>query len=195
MEATGNTDFARSVWWSVVVVDVVVLFASFIMLSNNAGGCLAPLLVMTMGALTVVAWRYKARHGGKFADRVERTWQSVCAGLGGNFAGEEADYLQSAWKGFTSGGRRVETQTKVAYPKLENIRGNAQAWTAEVRFWHGQTLDDYNKHAQAFAIAFRVPFVTFERDEESGLIRIRAGALPMPQAFGFDELEQSDGNY
>jgi hypothetical protein len=124
--------------------------------------------------------------------RVERTWKSVCAGLGGNFAGEVNDYVASVRAGMQSKGRYyVATQTKVAYPTLKNIRGNAQAFTAEVSFWHGQTTDDYTKHAAAFALAFGVPFVSFDL-AESGLIRVRAGALAIPQAFDFPQLELSD---
>src|SRR6266566_2656543 len=38
-------------------------------------------------------------------------------------------------------------------------------------------------HADAFALAFQVPFVTFEL-AENGLIRVRAGQVPVPDAYG-----------
>ncbi|MFL5658978.1 MAG: hypothetical protein ACJ8CB_32950 [Ktedonobacteraceae bacterium] len=189
-EATENTGFAIALWRSTLVLDAFVLVFT-LCAAGNHGGVLV-LLLLTMAVITGLAYRYAVRQGMKFVHRVKRTWKSVCAGLGGNFEGEVNDYVASVRAGMQSKGRYyVATQTKVAYPTLKNIHGNAQAFTAEVSFWHGQTIDDYTKHAAAFALAFEVPFVNFDLSE-SGLIRIRAGALPIPQAYDFAQLELSD---
>src|SRR5437764_9941909 len=189
-EATENTGLAIALWRGTLVLDALVLVFT-LGAAGNDGGVLV-LLLLTMAVITGLVDRYAVRQGMRFVHRVERTWKSVCVGLGGNFEGEVNDYVASVRTGMQSKGRYyVATQTKVAYPTLKNIRGTTQAWSAEVSFWHGQTIDDYTKHAAAFALAFEVPFVNFDLSE-SGLIRIRAGAMPIPQAFDFGQLELTD---
>lgn len=165
-------------------MDGFVLFLALCSAANNNGGG-ATLLILCMAGITGLALRYATKQGLWFVRRVERTWAQVCSGLGGNFVGEKNDYLASVREGFASKGRYVETQKKVAYPELKNIRGNWKAWTAEVRFFDGQTIDDYNKNAPAFALAYNVPFCTFDLDEESGLIRVRAGRVPVPEPYEY----------
>jgi hypothetical protein len=194
-ETNGNAGLARNVLRAVLVLDGLMLFLMPCAAAATDGSGGQVLLLLFMAVLTGLALWYATQQGYWFVRRVERTWKHVCAGLGGNFVGVKNDYLASIREGLASGGRsRVETQQKVAYPELKNVTGNWEAWTAEVRFFDGQTIDDYTKHAPAFALAFQVPFVNFDL-AESGLIRIRAGEVPMPQAFDFDELELSDGSY
>src|SRR5712691_7684958 len=138
-EATENTGFAIALWRSTLVLDTFVLFST-LCAAGNHGGVLV-LLLLTMAVITGLVYRYAVRQGMKFVHRVKRTWKQVCAGLSGNFVGEGNDYLASVREGVRSGGRYyVATQTKVMYPQLKNVRGNDQAWTAEVRFFDGQTI-------------------------------------------------------
>src|SRR5260221_7532844 len=179
-QAYGNTRLARGLVWLAAFVNVALLFMLCSLASMGAAWMLALLLMLLVDGPVAL---YAYNQGLFFEWRVKRTFQPVCAGLGGNFVGEKNDYLASARAGMQSRGQYyVATQKKVAYPELKNIRGNGEAWTAEVRFFDGQTIDDYNKHADAFALAFSVPFVTFDL-AENGLISVRAGSVPVPAAY------------
>src|SRR6266568_6683335 len=178
-ETYGKAGRARNLLRAALAVDGFVLFIALCAATNNNGG-LAWLLLLSLAVLTVLALRYATKQGYWFVRRIERTWKQVCAGLGGNFVGEKNDYLASIREGVRSGGKYyVATQKKVAYPELKNVTGNWEAWTAEVRFFDGQTIENYTKAASAFALAFQVPFVNFDL-AESGYIRIRAGEVPIP---------------
>src|SRR6266702_351189 len=179
-ETNGNAGLARNVLRAALVLDGLMLFLMpcAAAATNGSGGQV--LLLLLMAVLTGLALWYATKQGYWFVRRVERTWKQVCAGLGGNFVGEKNDYLASIREGVRSGGKYyVATQKKVAYPELKNVTGNWEAWTAEVRFFDGQTIENYTKAASAFALAFQVPFVNFEL-AESGYIRIRAGEVPIP---------------
>src|SRR6266568_8543317 len=186
-ETYGKAGRARNLLRAALAVDGFVLFIALCAATNNNGG-LAWLLLLSLAVLTVLALRYATKQGYWFVRRIERTWKQVCAGLGGNFVGEGNDYLASVREGVRSGGRYyVATQTKVVYPQLKNVRGHDQAWTAEVRFFDGQTIEEYNKHADAFALAFQVPYVAFELADD-GLILMRCGPVQVPEAYEYHEL-------
>ncbi len=193
-ETNGNAGLARNVLRVVLVLDGLMLFLMPCAAAATDGSGGQVLLLLLMAVLTGLALWYATKQGYWFVRRVERTWKQVCAGLGGNFVGEKNDYLASIREGVRSGGKYyVATQKKVAYPELKNVTGNWEAWTAEVRFFDGQTIENYTKAASAFALAFQVPFVNFDL-AESGYIRIRAGEVPIPETYEFDQLELSDGN-
>jgi len=186
-ETYGKAGRARNLLRAALAVDGFVLFIALCAATNNNGG-LAWLLLLSLAGMTGTALWYATKQGYWFVRRIERTWKQVCAGLGGNFVGEGNDYLASMREGVRSGGKYyVATQTKVIYPQLKNIRGNDQAWTAEVRFFDGQTIEEYNAHAAAYALSYSVPWVGFDLDEESGLIRIRAGQIQVPVAYDYQE--------
>src|SRR6266567_2548811 len=129
-EVYGNARLARNLLRAVLALDGFVLFFALCAASANYGGGI--LLLPCMAVITALVLWYASQQGVWFVRKVERTWKSVCAGLGGNFEGDVNDYVASVREGIASKGRYyVPTQTKVAYPKLKNIRGNAQAWTAE----------------------------------------------------------------
>jgi len=169
----------------VLALDGFMLFFMLCATSANNGGGIV-LLLLAMAVITGPALWYATQQGLWFVRKVEKTWAHTCAGLSGNFVGEKNDYLASVREGLRSRGEYVPTQKKEAYPELKNIRGNWEVWTAEVRFWEGQTIDNYNAHAGAFALAFHQPHVAFDL-AENGLIRIRAGNLPLPPAYEFEE--------
>jgi hypothetical protein len=184
-EANGNTGLARVVWWSALGLDGFVLFFTMCAASANNGGGVV-LLMLSMAVITGLALWYVVQQGLWFEWQLERTWKRACAGLGGNFRGEGMSVVRSVRAGLQSRGQYVPTQTKTIYPKLRNVRGNRQAWTAVIKPFYGQNVDDYNKQADRLALAFNVPFVTFDKTED-GLIRIRAGAVPVPVAYEYQE--------
>src|SRR6266568_1424533 len=186
-ETYGNAGRARNLLRAVLALDGFVLFVALCAATNNNGG-LAWLLLLALAGITGLALRYATKQGYWFVRRIEKTWEHTCAGLSGSFVGEGNDYLKSALDGVRSGGKYyVATQTKVIYPQLKNIRGSWQSWTAEVRFFDGQTLDDYNQQAQAFAMAFNVKYASFEL-ADSGLIIMRCGPVQVPEAYEYAEL-------
>ena len=193
-EARENVNFARMLLLAVVVADVFVLFLVASSAVNSING-IAASLVLFMAMLTGAALWYAISQGCLFVWAVRREWKRTCVGLGANFAGEQNAYLKSAWEGFKPGlsghVKRVGMQKKVAYPKLSKIRGNGQAWTAFVLPLYGQNVDDYNKNADRFALVFAVPSVNFDLVDNTH-IRVRAGALPIPQAYDYAELELTD---
>lgn len=183
-EAYGKADTARRWLRTVLVLDGFVLCFTLCSAANNNGG-LSWLLLLVLAGITGLALWYATKNGYWFVRRVERTWKQTCAGLGGNFVGEQNDYLASIREGIRSHGQYyVATQKKVAYPVLKNICGNWESFTAEIRFISGQALDDYKNAANAFELAFQVP-VTFDI-AESGLIRMRAGKVSVPAAYDFE---------
>ena len=68
------------------------------------------------------------------------------------------------------------------YPHLREVYGTRDSWTGIVTPFAGQTVAEYTKQADAFALAFHVPFVTFGI-AANGLISIRAGQVPVPDAY------------
>jgi hypothetical protein len=181
-ETYGNAGRTRNFLRVVLALDgVVLVFALCAGTANNGGGIV--LLLLAMAGITALALWYATKEGLWFVRKVEKTWAHTCAGLGGNFVGEQNDYLASVREGLRSRGQYyVATQKKAAYPLLINIRGNWEAWTAEVRFWQGQTIENYNRESAAFALSFGVPSVNFDL-AASGLIRVRAGQVPIPEAY------------
>jgi hypothetical protein len=87
------------------------------------------------------------------------------------------------------GGPLVRQSEKKIYPKLREVHGTRDSWTGIVTPFAGQTVEDYNKQADAFALAFHVPFVHFDI-AENGLIRVRCGAVQVPAAYEYAELAQ-----
>jgi len=186
-EAKGNTGLARVMWRSVLVLDgfMLVFMPCAAAASNSSSG--EVLLLLLMVVITGLALWYVVKAGLWFEWQLERTWQRTCAGIDGHFVGEKNDYLASVREGVQSRGKHyVPTQKKVAYPKLRDVRGDRQSWTAIVRPLYGQNVADFNTQADRFALAFHVPFVTFDL-AENGLISVRAGQMPIPAAYNFQE--------
>lgn len=181
-ETYGNAGLARRLLRLALALDgFVVCFTLCAAVNNNAG--IAVMLLLTLAVITGLALWYATKQGFWFVRQLERTWKQTCTGIG--FTGEARSFRNGLKGAYLDG------ETKTIYPQLKNVCGNGQEWTAEVRFFDGQTIDGYTKRAAAFALAFGVPFVTFDL-AESGLIRIRAGALAIPQAYDFPQLGRTD---
>lgn len=170
--AYGDTRLARRLVWFFSILDAVLLFTVSCGATAVGGGVLLVLLPLT--AVSVAVGVYAVRQGVLFELQIERTWKRVCHGIG--FKGEARSYRN----GLNGAYRKAETKT--IYPRLRNVRGTWDGWTGIVTFFDGQTIEEYTKHADAFALAFHVPFVTFDL-AESGLISVRAGKAPVPAAF------------
>jgi len=176
-EANGNARLARTLLKVALALDGFMLFFTLCSAVNNNGG-LAVMLLLALAVMTVLALWYATKQGYWFVRQIERTWKQTCTGIG--FIGEARSFRNGLKGAYLDG------ETKTIYPQLKNVCGNWQEWTAEIRFFDGQTIDDYNKHAAAFVLAFGVPFVSFDL-AESGLISVRAGQIPIPAAYNFQQ--------
>lgn len=117
----------------------------------------------------------------------QHTFNKVCRGLGGNFEYEAFSLGNSVRRGIESRGKyHVGNQTKTVYPTLRSVTGTREAWEGLVKPNPGQNVEDFNAHADAFALAYHVPFVSFDIAHK-GLLRIRVGSVPIPAAFDFQE--------
>jgi hypothetical protein len=181
--AYGDTRLARRLLWCFGTLDAVLLFAALCGAANGQAGWLVVLLPLLVAS--VVVGGYALQQGLLFELLLEHTWQAVCKGIG--FVGEGRARLQTgvSYDFYGSVKKTKVVRTKI-YPRLRSVRGDRQGWTAVVTPFAGQTIEDYNKHAPAFSLAFHVAFVGFDL-AENGLIRIRAGKVPVPPAYDFEE--------
>ena len=185
-ETKGNTGLARGVMWSVLALDGFVVFFTLCTGTFNNGGGAASLLLFLAVITGLAAW-YAIQAGLLFELRLEYRWKKTCAGLGGSFVGEGRARLQPGVSFDLYGSvKKTKVVRDKKYPKLRQVSGNREAWTAIIRPFYGQNVDDYNKQADRFAMAFHVPFVTFDL-AENGLISVRAGQIPIPAAYDFQE--------
>jgi DNA segregation ATPase FtsK/SpoIIIE, S-DNA-T family len=173
-QAYGNTHLGRWLLRIVSIVDALVLFVSCC--STAAGLANLVWLVVVLALFNAVIGVYAISQGVIFEFRLERIWKGVCSGVG--FEGEARSYRNGLVGAYGKG------ETKTIYPRLRNVRGNREGWTGIVLPFMGQTIDDYNKEAKAFAQAYHVPFVSFDITE-NGLFRIRAGRVPVPEPYEY----------
>jgi hypothetical protein len=189
--ADGNTRLARGLLWTVLWLDGVMLFGMLCALASNVRSTAVLLLLIMAGLTAWVLW-YATEQGFWFEWQQERTFKRVCAGLGGNFVGQgRAKFQTKVRLDPISSVRDGEWKRQTIYPKLRNVVGNSEQWQAEIKPFYGQNVDDYNKQADRFALAFHVPFVAFDI-ADNGLISIRAGQVPVPHMFEYP-VEQALG--
>ena len=167
--ARGNTRLARQLLWFAAFADVALLLM-MCSLAANGGWVYGLLLAILVNGS--ISW-HAVQAGLLFELKKERTWRAVCEGIG--YVGEATSYRNGV-----RGAMRGETKT--VYPRLRHVNGTHESWTAIVRPFAGQTIDHYTKYAENFAFAFNVPSVTFEV-HESGFLLMRAGSIPIPQAY------------
>ncbi len=178
----GNTRLARGLVWFAGVVSLAALLMLCAVASN-------PNALVTVVMLTLLVdsaiFAYASSQGYWFEWLMERKWKAVCQGIG--FVGEGRARLQPGlsydWYGSM---KKTKVVRDRIYPKLRNVHGTRDSWTGIVYPFAGQNLDDFNQMADRFALSFKVPCVVFDLDEH-GLIRIRAGQVPVPVAFEFEE--------
>jgi S-DNA-T family DNA segregation ATPase FtsK/SpoIIIE len=172
--AYGNTRLARRLVRVALIVSGLVLFTALCALCAQAGNLLW-LVVLVLAGDIGVAW-YAIKQGLLFEWRLERTWKAVCCGI--DFSGKARSYH----KGLK--GAYIDGDTKTIYPKLREVRGDRESWTALVYPFAGQTVEEYNKHTTAFTLAFNVPFVVFE-PTGTGIIRMRCGPVQVPDMYAY----------
>ncbi len=182
LEARGNTRLARRLLWIAGYMDAVTLFTLCCAVATLGAGILA-IMLLPIG-FTVFALVYAHSQGMWFELGKERVWQRTCIGIG--FKSEAPSYKHGVL-----GAARGET--KIITPLLREVYGTHDSWTGLVTFFDGQTIEEYNKHADAYALAFGVPFCSFDLDE-SGLIRIRAGKVPVPAEHEYQAIPQPADN-
>jgi hypothetical protein len=175
--AYGNTRLARSLVRFALIISGVVLLAASCALCTQTTSLLW-LLLLVLAADSGVAV-YAVKQGLLFEWSLERTWKAVCGGIaGGKFKGEARSYR------FGLIGAYVLGDTKTIYPKLREVHGTHEAWTGIVTPFAGQTIEEYNEHTKAFALAFNVRFVSFERTD-TGLVQIRCGPVQVPEMYEY----------
>jgi DNA segregation ATPase FtsK/SpoIIIE, S-DNA-T family len=168
--AHGNTTLARFLLWFAAYVNVALLFVLLCSASSDGAGVLWAVLLA--GVVDAAVGFYAIKQGLVFELLQERTWKAVCGGVG--FSDTTA-----AWGVGVGLPRRTQ---KAIYPKLREVYGTRDSWRGIVTPFAGQTVTEYTKQADAFALAFHVPFVTFSI-AANGLISIRAGQVPVPDAY------------
>lgn len=179
--AQKNTRLARVLVRAAAVMNMVLLF---MMCANASHGGAIPIALFALGIDIAVA-AFAIKNGLLFELLIEKIWKKTCSGLGGNFVGlGRAQFHTKVAFDPISSFQKGEWKRKTIYPKIREVRGSWKSWTGVIRPFYGQNIDDYNQQANRFALAFHVPFVTFDLSE-NGLIRIRAGQVPVPAAYGF----------
>jgi len=144
------------------------------MVAIGGGGAVVTTMLLTLLLNGLVGW-YALSSGLVFEWRVERIWNTTCHGLEG---------MSGTGRSFKRGckGAFIDGDTKTIYPKLREVFGDAQSFSALITPFGGQDVSSYTKFADKFAFAFMVPACSFEAAED-GRIRIRAGQVPVPDAY------------
>lgn len=180
-----NTRFARLLVRVAVVCNVVGLVL-WCPLATSSAGAMTLMLLLALVANGAVA-AYAISNGLVFELLIENKFKKVCRGLGGNFVGlGRAQFKTVVALDPISSFQKGKWERKPIYPKLREVTGNWDSFTGIVHPFFGQNVDDYNQQADRFALAFHVPYVSFEISEH-GLIRIRAGRVHIPPMYDFQE--------
>jgi len=181
---------ARVVVWVCAIADAMGLCLMCSASSSASGPGVTGWLLYGAALLVgnAVTAAYAIQQGLPFAWLMERKWKAVCQGIGFVGAGRlqfkprvAFDPISSFQKG------RWERQT--IYPKLREVSGTRDSFTGIVYPFAGQTLEQYNDNAPAYALAFNVRFVGFDRTE-NGLLRIRVGEVPVPGTYNYGQVAQ-----
>jgi len=154
--------------------------------ADGGGGIAMTLLLALLVDVPIAVYAFSQEL--PFVWQCEHTFHKVCRGLGGNFEYEAFSLGNSVRAGMgAKPGQYVGNQTKTVYPTLRSVSGSSRgAWKGLVKPNPGQTVDNFNDNASAFALAFQVEFVAFEVAQK-GLIAISAGRVPIPAAYDFEE--------
>jgi hypothetical protein len=181
-----NAQSARRLVKFALFFNLAIMLALCPMAGSAGGGGIAMTLLLALLVDVPVAV-YAFSQELPFVWQCEHTFHKVCRGLGGNFEYEAFSLGNSVRRGIESRGKYyVGNQTKTVYPTLRSVSGSREAWTGLVKPNPGQTVDNFNDHAAAFALTYQVDFVAFEV-VQNGLIAIRAGRVPIPVAYDFEE--------
>lgn len=176
---TKNTKLARGLLYTCAVVDVFAL--SMLCTASSA----APAVLVVVAVVNIAVFAIAAHQGYLLELIVEQQFKRVCQNVG-----LTQKQLKLGFHDVGVGamldptGKRADAAA--VYPKLRGLVGTRQQWQAEFKPLRGQTPEHFNKHAEAFAIAFNVPVVRFELLGYSK-IRIRAGQMPIPAAYSYQQ--------
>lgn len=164
----GNTRLARRLLWFAAFVDCFLLIIMLCSASSGGAGWVLVLGVIVNGSVGF----YAHRQGLFFELQKEHTWKAVCSGIG--FTSTKTVWVP----GIGTPHRKEGT----SYPLLRDVSGTHDCWTGTVLPFAGQTVEDYTKEADAFALAFNVPCVSFELSGFGDIV-MRAGNVPVPAAY------------
>jgi DNA segregation ATPase FtsK/SpoIIIE, S-DNA-T family len=172
----GNTRLARLLLRIAGITNALMFFPICCEATANGAAGVMTIMLLPLG-FWVVALLYATSNGYWFERRCERVWKAVCSGIDG-FKGVARSYRFGLIGAFVLG------DTKTIYPKLRDVHGSHEAWTGIVIPFAGQTIEEYNEHTKAFALAFNVRFVSFERTD-TGLVRVRCGPVQVPEMYEY----------
>ena len=101
----------------------------------------------------VVAVPYVPQSGILFEWLVRKRFREVCLSIGlGRVEVKE-------WENMKGG----KSSLKISHcPRLYGVAGVAANWTADIALMAGQSMDDFKKHADRFAVIFGTAYVRFE---------------------------------
>ena len=172
-QAYGNTRLARTLVRVVGFCDAWLLFVSCYFAFVSPAGVVGMLVLLLIANGLVGGYAFE--QGLLFEWRVERIWKATCSGISG-MSGEARSYKNGVY------GAYVKGETKTVYPKLREVHGDANGFTAYITAFGGQDPSDFNKVSDKFAFAFQTPFTRFEAAPD-GRILMRCGEVQVPQAY------------
>jgi hypothetical protein len=172
----GNTLLARRLLGVAAIIDCV-LFIVFLCASVAPGAGAGPalLLLLMLMILAGAGW-YALTQGLLFELRKERIFRNVCAYLGYTSSRRDRPVVAIFQPGIIG----IRRRSRIVYPELRCVHGTDDNWGGLVKPFIGQTVKDYQENAERFAAAFKVKFVNFEPDAETGLLRITVGRSIVP---------------
>jgi hypothetical protein len=172
----GNTLLARRLLEAAAIIDCVLLIVFLcVSVTPDSGAWPILLLLVMLVILGGTGW-YALTQGLWFEWRKERVFRNVCAYLGYTSVRRDRPVVAI----FKPGIIGIRRNARTVYPQLRLVHGSDDSWVGQVKPFTGQTVKDYQENAERFATAFRVNFVKFEPDTETGLLRITAGRSSVP---------------
>ena len=180
-----NAQLARRLVKFALFLNLTLVLALCPMAMYGGGGIATTLLLTLLVDVPIAVYAFSQDL--PFVWGCQHTFDRVCRGLGGGFKYEAFSLGNSIREGLKAKpGQYVGNQTKTVYPALRTVSGSRAAWEGLIKPNPGQTVDMFNAHADAFALAYHTPFCSFEIAHK-GLIRMRVGSMPVPAAYDFQE--------
>jgi hypothetical protein len=180
-----NTRMARRLLW-VAGFSNIAGFVLWLPMASSGTGGLVFMLLLGLVANSVAAV-YAIQNGLVFELLIEHKWKKVCRGIGDNFVGVgRLQFHPGISYDFYGAFKKGRWERKTIYPKIRDVVGTFDSWTGVIYPFYGQNLTDFSSQADRIAMAFSVPYVTCELNER-GLIAIRAGNVPVPSVYDFQD--------
>ena len=181
-----NAQLARRLVAFALFFNLASVLALCPMAAQGGGGVAMTLLLALVVDVPIAVYAFS--QDVPFVWSCQHTFNRVCRGLGGNFKYEGFSLGNSIREGLKAKpGQYVGNQTKTVYPVLRTVTVSSShdAWEGLIKPNPGQDVTDFSDNVDAFALAYHTEFVSFEVAPK-GLVKIRVGSMPVPQAYDFD---------